>query len=90
VAEGKAIPFPLFEHDRPTEPGLRRFEHEKRKVFSVIVDWHTPFVIVIQEHKQILHTDPGTSFGSRVDLGLSVDLGFEINGIAGLTYLAST
>src|ERR1700687_1565822 len=25
LAEGTAIPFPLFEHDRPTEPSLRSF-----------------------------------------------------------------
>ena len=43
LAEGVAIPFPLFEHDRPAEPGRRRFEHKELKVFSVIVDWHTPF-----------------------------------------------
>jgi len=32
-----------FEDDRPTEPGLRRFEHKKLKIYSVIVDWYAPF-----------------------------------------------
>src|ERR1700723_1384159 len=54
LAKCTAIPFPLFEHDRPTEPGLRCFEHKKLKVFAVIVDWHTPFAIVILEHKGIV------------------------------------
>jgi hypothetical protein len=29
---------------------------------AVIVYWHTPFAIVILEHKRIVHADPGTSF----------------------------
>jgi len=29
------------------------------------VDWHTPFAIVILEHKRIVHADPGTSFRSH-------------------------
>jgi hypothetical protein len=61
-AKSTAIPSAFFEHDRPTESGLRRFEHQKLEVFSVIVDWHTPFAIVILEHKGIVHADPGTSF----------------------------
>jgi len=41
---------------------LRRFEHKELKVFSVIVDWHTPFAIVILKQKRIVYADPGTSF----------------------------
>jgi hypothetical protein len=58
LAKCTAIPFPLFEHDRSTEPGLRCFEHKKLKVFSVIVDWHTPFAILILEHKRVVCADP--------------------------------
>jgi hypothetical protein len=35
------------------------------KVFSVIVDRHTPLAIVILDHKGIVHADPGTSFRSH-------------------------
>src|SRR6202171_5163126 len=66
LAEGMAISFPLFEHDRPTQPGLCRFEHKELKVFSVIVDWHTPFAIVILEHQRIVRADPGTPFRSHI------------------------
>src|SRR5260370_41904693 len=31
----------------PTEPRLRGFEHQEFEVFSVIMDWHTPLVIVV-------------------------------------------
>src|SRR6266404_1785041 len=64
-AEDAAIPLPFFEHDRPTEPSLRRFEHKELKVFSVIVNWHAPLTIVILDHKRIVHADPGTSFSSH-------------------------
>jgi hypothetical protein len=57
-----AIPFPLFQHDRPAESGLRRFEHQELKTLAVITDGNTPFAIVIGEHKRIAQADPGTSF----------------------------
>jgi hypothetical protein len=47
------------------ESGLRRFEHQKLKMFTTIVDWHTPFAIVILDQKRIVHADPGTSFRSH-------------------------
>src|SRR5260370_15904650 len=62
LAEGATITLPLFEHNRPTESRLRSLEHEKLKVFAVIVDGHTPFAVVILEHQRIVHADPGTSF----------------------------
>src|SRR5437870_6492359 len=61
LAEGTAITFPLLEHDRPAESGLRPFEHQELEVFAVIVDWHTPFLIVILEHQRIVLANPCTS-----------------------------
>jgi len=54
-----------FEDHRPTESGLRPFQHQKLKMFAVIMDWHTPFAIVIPEHQGIVHADPATSFGGH-------------------------
>jgi len=39
--------------------------HKEFEVFAVIMDWHTPFAIVILEHKRIVRADPGTSFGGH-------------------------
>ncbi len=42
--------------------GLCAFEHEKLEVLAVIVDWDTPFAIVILEHQRIIDADPGAPF----------------------------
>ena len=61
LAEGAAIAFPFLEHDRPAEPGLRRFEHEKFEVLAIVMDRHAPFAIVILQHQWIVAADPVTS-----------------------------
>src|SRR5439155_1395815 len=58
-----AIPFPFFEHDRPTESGLGRLEDEKFEVFAIVMNRHTPFAVVILQHERIVDADPGTSIG---------------------------
>jgi hypothetical protein len=60
LAEGAAIAFPFLEHDRPTEPRLRRFEHEEFEVLAIVMNRHTPFAIVILQHRRIVAADPGT------------------------------
>jgi len=40
LAEGAAIAIPFLEHDRPTEPGLRRFEHQEFEVAAIVMDRH--------------------------------------------------
>ncbi len=42
--------------------GLCAFEHEKLEVLAVIVDWDTPFAIVILKHQRIIDADPGAPF----------------------------
>src|SRR6266436_2473440 len=55
------ITFPLLQYNRPAQPVLRSFKHEKFKVLAVIVDGDTPLAIMILEHQRIL-SDPGASF----------------------------
>src|SRR5882762_4363036 len=59
--ESAPIAFPLLQYNRPAQPGLRSFKHEKFKVLAVIVDGDTPLAIMILEHQRII-SDPGASF----------------------------
>src|SRR5437899_9857274 len=60
--ESAPITFPLLQYNRPAQPGLRSFKHEKFKVLAVIVDGDTPLAIMILEHKRIIDTKPRASF----------------------------
>src|SRR5438045_6067638 len=66
LAERASIPFPLLDHDRPAEPGLRRFEHEELEVLAIVMDRHTPFAIVILQHQRTVAADPGTPVGPHL------------------------
>src|SRR5580692_3436579 len=66
LAECSAIPLAFVEHDRPTESGLRRFQYKELKMRRVIVNWHSPFAIVILDHERVVRTGPGTSFDSHI------------------------
>src|SRR5712692_2969245 len=83
LAEGAAIAFPFLEHDRPTEPGLRRFEHEEFEVLAIIMDRHTPFAIVVVQHQRIV-ADPGASVDPplRHDSSTSPDTGDVVSAAA--------
>ncbi len=61
LAEGMAITLLFPKHKPPTESGLGAFEHQKLKVLTVIVDWNTPFAIVILEQQRIVYRRPCTS-----------------------------
>ena len=50
AAESATVAFALLEHDRPAQPRLRRFEHQKLEMLAIIVNGHAPFAIVILEH----------------------------------------
>src|SRR6266550_5220057 len=62
VAECAAVAFAFLEHNRPAESRLRCFENQELEMSTVIVRWHTPFVIVIFEHQGIVDVDPGATF----------------------------
>src|SRR5438128_11626428 len=47
TVERFAIVLPFLENRRPAQPGLRALQDQKFKQFSIIVNRHTPFLIMI-------------------------------------------
>src|SRR6266403_4698285 len=73
--ESAPITLPLLQHQRPAQPSLCTFEHEKLEVPAVIVDRDTPFEIMVLEHQRIIDIDPrapldGCGCAAHKDRGL--------------------
>src|SRR5258708_103072 len=63
--ERAAIPFPLFQHERPVQSGLRTGEHEDLEMFAVAMNGDTPFAIVILHERRFIRAGPGAPCISR-------------------------
>src|SRR6266851_2684111 len=61
-SKARRYPSRFFSTIDQLKSGLCAFEHEKLEVLAVIVDWDTPFAIVILEHQPIIDADPGAPF----------------------------
>jgi len=61
-SKARQYPSRFFSTIVQLNPAVCAFEHEKLEVLAVIVDWDTPFAIVILEHQRIIDADPGASF----------------------------
>src|SRR5258706_3811103 len=57
--ERAAIPFPLFQHERPVQSGLRAGEHEDLEMLAVAMNGDTPFAIVIFQEQRTIRSGPG-------------------------------
>lgn len=62
AAKRPTVTFSFIQNGRPTEPGLRTFQHQKFKMPSVVVDRDAPFAVVIGKHQRVVGPNPGTSF----------------------------
>ena len=48
-------------------------------MLAVIVNWDTPFAVVILEHQRILRTNPGAPFFCHFLVHKDVSLNFRLN-----------